>query len=321
MIAIIGILVSLLLPAVQAAREAGRRASCSNNMHQLAIAMHNYNDIYTALPICYSGDGTASETDWGKGWMVGILPFIEQDTLHKKIRWTPAPSGTSHTLGSPENQAVATVTIKSFVCISDGNNGRGAMSGRANVNPATIYGVTNYKACAGANWCTADPSTGAITGQWSSAGAQVTEDVKAAPFPNNGNGLDAGNGIICRNGSNNPALWHELAFVTDGLSNTFAVGEAVPAWCTHTTWWGWNHSTATCGIPLNYKPPAVLNGTQTMEENAADYLNNYSFMSRHPNGAQFAMCDGAVKYITDSVDFTVYKRLATAAGNRAAQVP
>ena len=86
-IAIIGILVALLLPAVQAAREAARRMSCSNNVKQLALAMHNYHDVHKALPFghLYRGihDGNLTDATGGSGfgWGYSILPFIEQQTL------------------------------------------------------------------------------------------------------------------------------------------------------------------------------------------------------------------------------------------------
>ena len=309
-IAIIGILVALLLPAIQAAREAGRRIQCANHSKQLALSLHNYHDVQLSLPISFTGNGTASESDWGKGWIVGVLPFMEQDVLYSQIRFDLS----ERTQGNNSNQLVSKSVIKALLCPSDGNNGRGKMSGRANLaggNAAygTAYGITNYKACAGANWA------------WSSAGGQQTEDVQPAPVPGSGQGLDEGNGIICRNAGNNQAMWHDLAFITDGTANTFAVGECVPAWCTHTSWYNWNHTTATCGIPLNYRPQVVRDGVKTMEQQAGNWPDNYSFFSRHPNGANFGLCDGAVKFVPDSVDFQVYKRMATAAGGRPAQLP
>jgi prepilin-type processing-associated H-X9-DG protein len=133
--------------------------------------------------------------------------------------------------------------------------------------------------------------------------------------------LDRGNGIICRNGDSRYENYHDLAFISDGTASTFAVGEAVPRWCTHTWWWWFNGTTATCAIPLNYKPPDVLDGTQTLDSCWGNWQGNYSFMSRHPNGAQFGMCDGAVKFVSDSIDLRTCRRLATAAGGRPAQIP
>src|SRR5262245_58703887 len=80
-IAIIGVLVALLLPAVQAAREAARRSQCSNNLKQLGLAAHTFNDTYQRLPpgggLKGGGNGLGRTSDWGS-WLVYLLPYIEQ---------------------------------------------------------------------------------------------------------------------------------------------------------------------------------------------------------------------------------------------------
>jgi len=331
-IAIIGILVALLLPAIQAAREAGRRISCGNNIKQLVLGMHDYHDVHIALPINY-GNGTkgnAEGTDsTAKSWMSGILPFVEQKPLYDLIVWNDNPGASPPIYndigpgpGNPSypNSNVADTVIKSFLCPSDGLNGKGRLDARQTQGD-TVRAVTNYKGCSGANW---------YWGQdhgypW------LPEDYNPPPNPG-GWGLDDGNGIVCRN-QGDPASgnithrdgysfnYHDLAYITDGTSNTFAVGEAVPAWCTMTWWWSNWGTSATCGLPLNFKPPGVLTGAQTMESEKWNWPYNYTFMSRHPTGAQFGLADGAVRFIPDSIDFTTYKRLATAAGGRPAQVP
>ena len=321
-IAIIGVLVALLLPAIQAAREAGRRISCGNNVRQLVIAMHSYHDVHTMLPIQYGTFNNAiqgpqfNNTNTGKSWMTAILPFVEQKPLYNTIQWhDPSDATQPGRLIHPQNTAVAMTVIKTYLCPSDGDNGRGALANRADVgatgaNAGGIWGVNNYKANAGANW------------GWGDASAlQLAEDRQPSPSPNDANGLDRGNGIICRNSDGWVGEYHDLAFIMDGTTNTFAVGEAVPRWCSRTWWWWFDGTTATCAIPLNYKTAPILAGTQTLEENSDDWPNNYSFMSRHPNGGQFGMCDGAVKFVPDSIDFTTYKRLATAAGGRPAELP
>ncbi|MFH1921283.1 MAG: DUF1559 domain-containing protein, partial [Planctomycetota bacterium] len=86
-IAIIGILIALLLPAVQAAREAARRAQCINNAKQLALAMHNYHDVFKVLPASYRGTvpGWTANNMVAHSWMQAILPFIEQQPLYDQI--------------------------------------------------------------------------------------------------------------------------------------------------------------------------------------------------------------------------------------------
>ncbi|MCU0877356.1 MAG: DUF1559 domain-containing protein [Pirellulaceae bacterium] len=317
-IAIIGVLVALLLPAVQAARESARRSSCQNNIKQLALGMHNYHDTMNLLPFCYLGPApsTYNATNFGKSWITMTLPYIEQKPLYDQIDWradlnATAPDGTAN-----RNIVVAGTPIKTLLCPSDGNNGQGKMAGRANVGGT--WGVNNYKANCGANWAWSSSRGNFITptGQ-----TPPDESVLAPPLPNNNNGLDGGNGIICRNGGNRQDAMKGFPFITDGLSNTFAIGEAVPAWCTHTWWWWFNGTTATCAIPLNYKPPTVLARTETMEQIAGDWPINYSFMSRHPGGGQFAMCDGSVRFIPENIDLLTYRRLATAGGGIPVQLP
>jgi prepilin-type N-terminal cleavage/methylation domain-containing protein/prepilin-type processing-associated H-X9-DG protein len=316
-IAIIGILVALLLPAIQAAREAGRRISCGNNMHQLALACHEYHDTYTSLPISYVGATSWGVQNSGKSWITGVLPYMEQKSLYDKIAWIPSPSADSHKIGpiggtDTVNTPVYRTVIKPLLCPSDGDNGRGAMNIRADLDGNTRYGITNYKGCCGANWA------------WGINGAlppQTLEDRQPAPWPGSNHGLEQGNGWVNRNGNNDQAAYHDFAFITDGTANTFLIGEAVPAWSQWTTWCYINATTATCGIPLNFKHPNVLSGAESMEQRRGDWNNNYSFYSRHPNGGQFAMCDGSVKFVPDTVDFTTYKRLATCAGGRPAQLP
>ena len=92
-IAIIGVLVSLLLPAVQQAREAARRMQCTNNMKQLGLALHNYHDTFKTFPRTpwwYNGGGGNQSTEFFSGfsWRTMILPFIEQGALHDQINWS-----------------------------------------------------------------------------------------------------------------------------------------------------------------------------------------------------------------------------------------
>jgi prepilin-type N-terminal cleavage/methylation domain-containing protein/prepilin-type processing-associated H-X9-DG protein len=319
-IAIIGVLVALLLPAVQAAREAARRSSCSNNIKQLAIGIHNYHDTYNCIPFCYLGPSpsTYNATNYGKSWMTQILPFIEQKPLYDQIDWTrDLNAATAPAVNN--NIIIAQTVVKTFLCPSDGNNGFGKMSGRANVGGT--WAVNNYKGNSGANWAwnQGSPNTGDFRTPINQT--PPNENVNAPPVVNTDNGLDIGNGIICRNGGNRQDAMKSFSFVTDGLSNTFAVGEAVPAWCTHTWWWWFNGTTATCAIPLNYRSPEVLAGTSSLEGRAGDWPVNYSFMSRHPGGGQFALVDGSVRFIPNTIDLVVYRRLATAGGGQVAQLP
>lgn len=292
-ITIIGILIALLLPAVQAAREAARRAQCVNNLKQLALALHNYHQTFNLFPINYGGNGAYDATSTGHSWMTGILPYIEQQPLYSQIDFTQP-------LSNANNTTVSKTPISGFLCPSDSSR-TGKMNPVANLNDERA--ITNYKGCAGANWNWED-YTGVSwpTGRW----------------PNDPNGLDRGNGLICRNGDNQPGNYTSMADIRDGSSNTFAIGECVPSWCLHTWWYWFNSCTATCGIPLNYRKGM---GDAYLVSQYGDWGRNYSFFSQHPGGGNFALCDGSVRYVSDAIDINIYRAMATISGGETLNLP
>lgn len=292
-IAIIGVLVALLLPAVQAAREAARRMSCSNNIRQLALAMHNHHDTTGQFPVNQGGNQQYNSNNTGRSWITDILPYMEQNNLYNTIKRNVA-------LTDAQNKLASETVIPTLKCPSDGN-ASGKLPSRANVGDTRA--INNYKAVAGANWNWGD-HTGVkqASGRW----------------PNDPNGLDRGNGIICRNADNNTGNVTTFGDIKDGTSNTFAVGEAVPRWCTHTWWYWFNGSTATCGVPLNYRKG---NTAVNLDSASGDWGRNYSFFSQHPGGAYFALCDGSARFISDNIDITIYREAATIQGGEVPRLP
>jgi len=128
-IAIIGILIALLLPAVQAAREAARRTQCNNNLKQLGIALHNYHDSHGTFPPAHLETGTTGPTFRHHfGWLAYLLPYIEQENVYRLIDFRLKYS-------APENRQDASVGIKTFICPSD-------PVGRIRSRP--YWGVGNY---------------------------------------------------------------------------------------------------------------------------------------------------------------------------------
>lgn len=315
-IAIIGVLVALLLPAVQQAREAARRMSCGNKLKQLALACHNYHDTYQRFPLNYSHSGLMNSEEKGTSWMTNVLPFIEMGSMYDQIdfnfglsndprnvgQWDTAP-----TIGS--NPWIATQAVDAFQCPSDGTSDDGKRGGRANISANLVAGINNYKGVTGSNW---------NWGTWI-----VTSGVHAAtPWGVNGtnglDGLDAGNGIFFRGHNTSRPCRTKMAAITDGTSNTYMIGEAIPAFCTHTWWWWYNGSTATCAIPPNAR--AQDGNCQTGNRiadlicAAGDWTNNYSFMSMHPGGLQFAYADGSVSFVSDNIDLNLYRSYGTMSG-------
>ena len=294
-IAIIAILIGLLLPAVQKVREAAARMSCSNNLHQIAIAVHSYHDANGHFPAS-AGAGynynCTSPNDWS--WEVYILPYVEQAPLFKN-------------LGVPNNTMQQSVNyisqpIKSFQCPSD--NISQPRTDEANIGTTFSSGInvavgqTNYKGVCGDNW------------GWGNYQNTVN---------GNNNGLDQGNGIFYRTDGIPGTSGHgplTMTSITDGTSNTLMVGEDVPKYNVHCDWVFFNHATGTCAIPLNYGiPPNVDPSGPT------DWPNVYSFRSNHTLGANFAMADGSVRFINQGINMTLYENLSTYAGGEVVSLP
>ncbi len=279
-IGLIAILVSLLAPAVQQAREGARRTECRNKLRQIGIAMHNYVDAHRVFPLNY-GNGPYDDTNTGASWLQMVLHYLDQRNLYDRIRFG-AP------LADPQNTQVARTVVPVYLCPSDAGND-GLMDGRFNV--PGVWGVCNYKACLGSNW-----DCGTFSPRVSKAGRNA----------NNPDGLDHCNGLICRSGDL-IVTTTRMRDVSDGTSQTFALGESVPAWCSHTWWYYFNGSTATCAIPLNYRRVPETGS-------AGDWHVHLGFKSRHPGVAMFAMVDGSVRFVSDAIDYDVYTSAATIQG-------
>jgi prepilin-type processing-associated H-X9-DG protein len=280
---------------VQAAREAARRSQCSNNLRQMSIALHNYHDVFQSFPINYRPVRGGSYS-----WMQAILPFIEQANLYNQIT-------IGGTVALSNNTAVANTPVKTYLCPSDGLTRGGVMANRA--DGGGTKAVNNYKASSGAYWVWQVVNTDNV--RWPH-GVQ----------PNTpGNSLVYCDGLMCSNSYGSdpsdvvPGLGvviknlTRFSTITDGTSNTFAIGEAIPAWSQWCWWYNQNAAVATCGIPLNYRK-----GIDKLDQFANQWQRNYSFYSLHPSGANFAMCDASVRFVPDNIDLNVYRAISTTEG-------
>lgn len=295
-ISIIGILIAMLLPAVQAAREAARRASCQNKIKQLGTAWHNYHSLHKSFPTNWGDGGQGSQ--FGHSWISRILPQIEQVPLYDSIQFGQSLS---------VNILVAQTPLDALYCPSDSHDAAITMQGGGS------GGATNYKAVAGANW-------GHLGGSDYSY-KQADAGYGGRNF-NTENGMDFGDGVICRgeydpgasSASTAKRIYETAIFeIRDGTSNTFAIGEAVPEFCTWSAWYSYDGATATCGIPLNYK--------KNDPNFRTDRANNYSFRSRHTTGSNFGMCDASVQFISNDIDMAVYRGMATIDGGEIVSLP
>jgi prepilin-type N-terminal cleavage/methylation domain-containing protein len=287
-IAIVGVLIALLLPAVQQAREAARQTQCKNNMKQIGLALHIHHEMQNCFPVNFAVRGLGGGqqiVDTGRSWLTNCLPYIDQSALYNSMNHGGPLAGNA------ANIAAANTVIASFLCPSDDENGNGRLGDRSdfNVSPPGSWGVTNYKACAGSNW-------GWGSAAWNPVSSPSGRNARST------NGLNSGNGILCANQQNTTGPTR-MAQIRDGTSNTFAVGENLPAWTQYCWWYNPNGATATCAIPLN----ALLRRPR----NVGDWSNNYSFASKHAEGGNFIMADGSARFVSENIDIYVYRAVAT----------
>ena len=287
-IAIIGVLVALLLPAVQAARESARRTHCGNNLKQFGLAMHNYADVFQTFPIghMYSGhfDGDPTDGDGGTGfgWGSALLPFLEQGNLYNQFdqKWPVSNSNPTR------NLTLAQTYLPAFGCPSDlkpKNRTDGAVT-----NSAT----SSYKACGSSysGWVGLNPNR------------------------------DRFNGMFDRD--NRPPL--RFAEIVDGTTNQFMIAECKWNMDANGRNRGRIHgSTDQPGYATGASNAMMLNGEFQMNwtEPEGNPQPHRTAGSNHPSGAQFCMGDASARFVSETIQHTATAWLtnpprpyATAAG-------
>ena len=341
-IAIIGVLVGLLLPAVQQAREAARRNSCANNMKQIGLAVHNFlSSNQEEFPSCtwYLGRGQAGNKDRGSPF-VEMLPFMELLSMFDKINFD---STTQHVhqqrLGQGPETMVRRTTIPGLVCPSDSSTGivpAGATSAnhafsnyRHNGGPINLGGGSNPQCPCGTNYQAYRPRAGVGNPNWNKTfyeqlptnqgGTGPGQLRKASPggcFHRNGKYYDA-------SGKLTKLALIKIKDVTDGLSSTILYGEA--RWeCSGQARQSWAHSgshdrTNTL-VPINYDSciygssnADALANAQAQGKTGCEASNNWKtergFKSQHPGIINVTMCDGSVHTIAETADHFVFNRL------------
>lgn len=293
-ILIIGVLVALILPAVQAAREAARRVQCSNNLKQIGLALHLYSDSHGSFPMGRPLSSDYRYTNakfpcvlrlWDRSLLVGLLPFAEQSALYSSIN-------SSVWVSSYENQTSFSVYVGAFACPSDYASGvaRKGWSQAEDItgsttNPSFTHPIlmssTSYEGCHGSHIGGALPVV--------ELGCRV--DPLKASFQD---GLFSDVTSISYNS------------VTDGLSNTIAVGErataaiatldvTIPLTSEIYGWWYIANDGQT--LFRGYFPP---NAFKTVDPGAAE-ARLWSASSLHPGGLNVLMADGAVRFVKESI--------------------
>jgi prepilin-type N-terminal cleavage/methylation domain-containing protein len=283
-IAIIGVLVALLLPAVQAARESARRASCSNNLKQHGLALHNYHDTYLTFPMGWSNRG--------QGWSAMILPQIEQKPLYDTLQW--AESNNWDTNDTPNERACGTL-IKVYRCPSAAIPEYVNNQGIPQRVPATYRGVASSTATSD------DPST-----------ANNGRHLELRTLE----GLFFGDSRIqmsdILDGTSNTAAFGECKWETfsqDGNQMDFwYIGSPqIDPWPNATEFSEFVGST---GVPYNARSQPALSG----------YVKELSFSSFHPGGAMWTFGDGSVKFLSYTMNAAAYQAIGSRSGGESLPV-
>ncbi|MEN6497982.1 MAG: DUF1559 domain-containing protein [Thermoguttaceae bacterium] len=279
-IAIIGILIALLLPAVQAAREAARRMTCSNNLRQLGVACHNYHDVNNSLPI------GGFSCCWGT-WKVPLLMFLEQKNLY--VKYDQAKFIDGHRYSDSVNREVVAASIDAYQCPSD--IPRTPISTIRSHNYAANYGNTTYT---------------------------QTATYKGVTF--------AGAPFMTAGGNTTATVCYKFRDILDGLSNTLLFGEVIQGSGSDLrgfSWWSDAAGFETYLAPNSPLPDRIYdigycNKTDPMnppcDVSTSDWPTMFASRSRHPGGVQVSLCDGSVRFISESIEINTWRALSTTRG-------
>lgn len=305
-IAIIAVLVALLLPAVQQAREAARRSQCKNNLKQLGLAVHNYESTYTRFPAGYNGTAFPPSPTTHYRWSVlaAITPYLDQSAIFNTLDmnvplFAPAPTFAVY----PQNKAAVATSLGLFLCPSDP-----AETVTAN------FGANNYVGCSGSGL------NGGV--MYESQGAD---------------------GILYANS------WKQISSITDGTSSTLCMSETIKgsgasdslteptgielkrsyrvfngsattpltdSVCSSLTTWrfnrgySWADGGAVNGLYSHYYSP----NSMTPDCTGRSSPGWKAARSWHVGGVHGLLCDGSVRFLSNSVDLTIWRGLATRSG-------
>jgi prepilin-type N-terminal cleavage/methylation domain-containing protein/prepilin-type processing-associated H-X9-DG protein len=301
-IAIIGVLVSLLLPAVQAAREAARRMQCSNNLKQISLAVHNYNDTHNAFPV------GAYSCCWGT-WLVALLPYIEQQPMFDNYSY----------FGSVQNQA------GNNYAQTDGSTRYGGVPNR----PVTQRQLAAYS-------CPSDTTTAApnvysgitfhnYVGNYGNTtlGRRLVHGVDTMGNENRYHGAPF---VFVGAWNSNPQVVR-FRDVMDGLSNTLLFSETVQGRdgdLRGFAWWNGGSHFSTFLTPNTPQPDVLENIAYCRPANrmnppctgpTAENPSSIAARSRHPGGVMGSFCDGSVRFFPNTVHIDTWRWLGSAYGN------
>ncbi len=288
-IAIIAVLIGLLLPAVQAAREAARRIQCANNVKQLSLALHNFHSANDALP--------TSETNPNRYWGTQLLPFIEQQNLFNC--YNSLINNTA--IG---NSTAVQIPMNAMICPSTPGNPR--------LNPLFVTSPSPGWGAVAADY---GASTGIYSGMW-------TSGLMQSPPPQSYDGVFQGstsaglrnfreitdglsNTIMLVESAGRPQIWRTGRTMVAGSGTSSATSVLVCAWAEGNVFSIRGYDKGTNWISL----------TKNAGRCMVNCGNSYGIYSFHPGGANVAMADGSVRFLKDTVSAETVAALATRRGN------
>ncbi len=287
-IAILGLLVALLLPAVQAARESGRKAQCLSNLRQFGLALHNYHDSHKLLP--KGGPGVASLTLPGikaqacLSWGAALLPWLEQQPLYDRINQNEPYL---HADNLPAGQALLSI----FLCPTSATGIEQRPNGDA-PGSTTLYAVTHY----GGNW-----------------GERSIRCFPGTGCPNSYSGDSSGQGRGVLLIGNERSIG--LTSITDGTSHTIAIGEAPDG--VHSIWMG-HKNTFDQSAPISARTtnsPQWQSCSTALGSPYGKFCDfGQEFHSYHSGGGQFLLLDSSAKFISADIENRILAALLSRSG-------
>lgn len=315
-IAIIGVLVALLLPAVQAAREAARRSQCANNLKQMGLALQNYHSAFNEFPAGSIQDAphiaSGNLSKHHKNWAITLLPYMEEQALDDQYH-------DDYFNEDPENNVIRTAHVATQECPSDAGAGTLAIpatgpGGAASRGGADLqYRASSYKGVAG----TVDMSIDLKNQGWWDADYKPFADVND----------DWRRGLLHTAGSSGykPV---SIRHVTDGTSNTLAIGEKASSADDGTriyTFWAYSYMFYSLSHAIPDSLALSDNNTECLaiaaERGIWAALCARGFGAKHPGVVQFALADGSVHSLSDQMDLTAFAALSTVANGEVVALP
>jgi len=323
-IAIIGTLVGLLLPAVQAAREAGRRAQCQNNMRQLGISLLNYESSRKALPPAFPGNlqgAYAAYPAYFHSWSVlaQLNPYLENTAIANSMdvslpMYDPANGYSIF----PKNQAACAMLVPAFLCPSDKGQPVSSAYGITNMGP------TNYAACIGSG---VNGGSGPLGSPWNADGSfQARTAMKLSGILDGTSKTAAFSESILgdgdENGTGQPKLGPDRVYKYTGFGTPVSDSACASAsqWnYTNRRGFMWASGEIRCGTYNHYYTPnspsfdCITNDTNP-GPGLYTAVGFRAARSRHTGGVHMTMCDGSTQYVSDGVSPQVWSAIGTRAG-------